>query len=166
MTLNLSDKYYLTALDWYPGNLEDCTDALNYALSYDPEHAPSHCMIGSICGYHLKDTYRAFHHFELSILYDPHYLDAYYHYLNVLIINDYFQKADVLLRKSMNVHGIDQAQLLMYSAKSHEQKGNYTIARISVKRARQLSVCDNQLEYIERLEKRIKSKTKMEKERG
>lgn len=47
MTLT-KNKYYFEALDNYPYNLPDCLEALNYALSYDPEDADSLCLMGSI----------------------------------------------------------------------------------------------------------------------
>jgi len=47
MTLTKS-KYYFEALDNYPYSLPDCLEALNYALSYDPEDADSLCLMGRI----------------------------------------------------------------------------------------------------------------------
>ncbi|MCP1250466.1 MULTISPECIES: hypothetical protein [Elizabethkingia] len=38
--MNLTkNKYYFEALDHYPYSIPDCVEALNYALSYDPQDA-------------------------------------------------------------------------------------------------------------------------------
>jgi hypothetical protein len=54
MTLT-KNKYYFEALDNYPYSLPDCLEALNYALSYDPEDADSLCLMGRIYSEMLSD---------------------------------------------------------------------------------------------------------------
>ncbi|XJR87409.1 hypothetical protein ACH34I_08880 [Elizabethkingia anophelis] len=39
------NKYYFEALDHYPYSIPDCVEALNYALSYDPQDADSLCLM-------------------------------------------------------------------------------------------------------------------------
>lgn len=57
MTLTKS-KYYFEALDYFPFNLSECMDALNYALSYEPEDADSLCLMGRVYSEELKDYER------------------------------------------------------------------------------------------------------------
>jgi hypothetical protein len=47
MTL-IKNIYYFEALDNYPYSLPGGLEALNYALSYDPEGADSLCLMGRI----------------------------------------------------------------------------------------------------------------------
>ena len=63
MTLTKS-KYYFEALDNYPYSLPDCLEALNYALSYDPEDADSLCLMGRIYSEMLIDYEKAKLYFE------------------------------------------------------------------------------------------------------
>lgn len=166
MTLEISDQYYLKALDWYGSDLETSVEALNYALSYDPEHAPSHCLMGKISGHKLKDPKRAFHHMELALLYDQHYLEAYYSYLYLLIQYGQMKRADRILQRSMQINGVDEPSILMLSAQSHERKGNYYIAKITLQHAHMKSDCSDQLSYIETAIQRLDTKLKQEKESG
>ena len=54
--MNLTkNKYYFEALDFYPYNLPDCLEALNYALSYDSEDADALCLMGRIHSEVLKN---------------------------------------------------------------------------------------------------------------
>ena len=50
-----TNKYYFQALDNFPYNLEETMQALNYALSYDPEDADSLCLMGRIYSEMLSD---------------------------------------------------------------------------------------------------------------
>lgn len=58
MTLTKS-KYYFEALDNYPYSLPDCLEALNYALSYDPEDPDVLCLMGRMYSEMLNDYEKA-----------------------------------------------------------------------------------------------------------
>jgi len=160
MTLELSDQYYLKALDGYPCDLEASIEALNYALSYDPEHAPALCLVGKIFGHKMKDPERAFHQMELALLYDPSYLEAYYSYLYLLIQYGHLQRADIIMRKSMKVPGVDEPSILLLSAQSHERRGNHYIAKVTLEQAKHKTDCCEQMRYIDTTLKRLKTKLK------
>ena len=69
--MNLTkNKYYFEALDCYPYNLPDCLEALNYALSYDPEDADALCLMGRIHSEVLKDYETAKEYFAEAMMFD------------------------------------------------------------------------------------------------
>ena len=63
MTLT-KNKYYFEALDYFPYNMSECLDALNYALSYEPEDADSLCLMGRVYSEVLKDYETGKRYFE------------------------------------------------------------------------------------------------------
>ncbi|WP_236687013.1 tetratricopeptide repeat protein [Elizabethkingia anophelis] len=58
------NKYYFEALDHYPYSIPDCVEALNYALSYDPQDADSLCLMARVYSEILKDYNTAKAYFE------------------------------------------------------------------------------------------------------
>ena len=48
MNITQADKYFLKALDSFDYDEGEMVEALNYALSYDEEHAPSLCLAGRL----------------------------------------------------------------------------------------------------------------------
>ena len=158
MTLELSDQYYLKAADNLGYDIETSLEALNYALSYDPEHAPSHCLSGKICGQYLKSYDRAFHHLELAMLYDPYYPDSYCTYAWFLIQNGRFAKADRVLYKAIQVETVDKYSVFVISGLGHELKCNWYLATTAWKRARLLTATCDQINYVDTALKRVKVK--------
>ncbi|NNG27070.1 MAG: hypothetical protein HKM87_06060, partial [Ignavibacteriaceae bacterium] len=53
MSITLADTFYLKALDLYPFELDQVIEALNYAISYDNDHAGAHCLLGKLNLYQL-----------------------------------------------------------------------------------------------------------------
>lgn len=160
MELELSDQYYLKAAGNYEYDIELALEDLRYALSYDPEHAPSHCLTGRICGIHLMAHTKAFHHMELALLYDPEYPETYYVYPYLLMQRGEFAKADRLLAMGIQQAGVDKSTVLILSAMSHEIKGNLYWARRSLSRALLLTTACDRMTYIDNAIKRIKYKSK------
>ncbi|NRA11714.1 MAG: hypothetical protein HRT57_07155 [Crocinitomicaceae bacterium] len=42
----LATQYYLKAKDNYPYDLPEAMESLEYAMSYNNEHAETHCLMG------------------------------------------------------------------------------------------------------------------------
>ncbi len=160
MGLPLSDQYYLKAVDQYHYDMESAVEALQYALSYDEEHAASHCMMGKIYTYKLKQYKSACHHYEQSLLYDPSYVDAYYFYPCLLVDLGRYQKAQRLMQRAMYVDGINHTNIVLISAYRYERTGLLQVAKASLIYAKQVAVCDQQLDHIDLSVKRLNKKMK------
>lgn len=106
MTLTKS-KYYFEALDNYPYNLPDCLEALNYALSYDPEDADSLCLMGRIYSEMLLDYEKAKLYFAEAMQCDVTNLNTPKYYIKCLLDNEDFQEAEKLINYSLKIKGID-----------------------------------------------------------
>ena len=77
MSISIADTYYLKAVSNYPWNLDEATENLNYALSYDEHHAPANCLMGRLYMEILKDFDKAGSYFEQAIINDLQYVDTY-----------------------------------------------------------------------------------------
>ena len=97
--MNLTkNKYYFEALDFYPYNLPDCLEALNYALSYDSEDADALCLMGRIHSEVLKNYEKAKEFFEEAMMFDVSNVNTPQYYIACLIENEDFAEvsSDIL----------------------------------------------------------------------
>lgn len=160
MDLSIGDQYYLKAKDYYPYNLEFVVENLNYALSYDDEHAPANCLQGLIYMYHLKDYQKALASFTVALQGDLNYIDTYKHasLLNIWLGN--YEQAQKLIQYGLRVRGMDATILLSHQAYIHEYKGEFKQAKTILKKVKTLSINPYMIHKIEADLKRIKTKSK------
>ena len=126
MTLTKS-KYYFEALDNYPYSLPDCLEALNYALSYDPEDADSLCLMGRIYSEMLNDYEKAKLYFEEAMHCDVTNLNTPKYYIKCLLDNEDFQEAEKLSLR-------DREKAAEGYRKAIKLKPNYPAAYIGLAR--------------------------------
>lgn len=121
MTLTKS-KYYFEALDNYSYNLPDCLEALNYALSYDPEDADSLCLMGRIYAETLKDYETAKSYFEMAMQSNVSNVNTAKYYISCLIDHEDYDEADKLIAYALKIKGIAKADLLYRKSFLYEKK--------------------------------------------
>jgi len=127
MTLT-KNKYYFEALDNYPYNLPDCLEALNYALSYDPEDADSLCLMGRIYSEMLTDYEKAKLYFEEAMQCDVTNLNVPQYYIKCLLDNEDLYEADKLIEYSLKIKGVDKSMIWLYKSLLSEKRGSFTNA--------------------------------------
>ncbi|KFC24278.1 tetratricopeptide repeat protein [Chryseobacterium sp. FH1] len=157
MTLTKS-KYYFEALDNYPYSLPDCLEALNYALSYDPEDADSLCLMGRIYSEMLDDYEKAKLYFEEAMQCDVTNLNTPKYYIKCLLDNEDFQEAEKLINYSLKIKGIDRSTLWFYRAMLSEMRGSLANALKFLNDAKQFSYNKEMLEFLKAREQFVKSK--------
>ncbi|WP_144283408.1 tetratricopeptide repeat protein [Chryseobacterium echinoideorum] len=157
MTLTKS-KYYFEALDNYPYSLPDCLEALNYALSYDPEDADSLCLMGRIYSEMLIDYEKAKLYFEEAMQCDVTNLNTPKYYIKCLLDNEDFQDAEKLINYSLKIKGIDKATIWFYRALLSEMRGSFVNAIKFLKNAEKYCFTENSLNEVKERKKFIKSK--------
>ena len=59
MENNLHNNYLYRALEAYPWELEKAIEALNYALSYDPENVQALCLMAKVMSEQLGENEQA-----------------------------------------------------------------------------------------------------------
>jgi len=157
MTLTKS-KYYFEALDFYPYNLAECIEALNYALAYEPEDSDSLCLMGRIYSEQLKNYETAKQYFEEAMLCDIANLNVPQYYINCLLANEDYREAEKLINYSLKIKGIDKSNLWFYRALLSEKRGSLSNALKFLDKAAKYSFNAHSLDFIKSRKKFIKSK--------
>ena len=111
MSITLADTYYLKALNLYPYDLDQVIEALNFAISYDKDHAGAHCLLGNLNMYQLGKISEAENHFEKALASDLNYVETYYSYTNLLIQIGEYGKAKKLINYAYKIKGINISRL-------------------------------------------------------
>ena len=161
MTLTKT-KYYFEALDYYPYNLAECMEALNYALSYDPEDADSLCLMGRIYSEMLCDYEKAKMYFEEAMLCDVNNVNTPKYYIKCLLDNDELQEAEKLIAFAMKIKGVDKAAVLMLRSLLSEKRGSRANALKFLREAEKYCFTQEVLETVKARKKFIKSKMRKE----
>lgn len=157
--MNLTkNKYYFEALDYYPYNLPDCLEALNYALSYDSEDADALCLMGRIHSEVLKNYEKAKEYFEEAMLFDVTNLNTPQYYIGCLIENEDFAEAEKLITYALKIKGIEKSTLWFYRAMLSERRGSLKNALQFLKEAEKNSFTSCTLEMVTERKKFVKSK--------
>lgn len=162
MTLTKS-KYYFEALDNYPYSLPDCLEALNYALSYDPEDADSLCLMGRIYSEMLTDYNKAKLYFEEAMQCDIANLNVPQYYIKCLLDNEDLQEAEKLIRYSLKIKGIDRSAIWMHRSMLSEKRGSLVNALQFLKEAEKHCFTACSLDLVKERKKFIKSKMQKNK---
>ncbi|MDN3690850.1 tetratricopeptide repeat protein [Chryseobacterium tructae] len=157
MTLTKS-KYYFEALDNYPYSLPNCLEALNYALSYDPEDADSLCLMGRIYNEILTDYEQAKLYFEEAMQYNMGSLSVPQYYIKCLLDNEDLDEAEKLIEYAMKIKGIDKCRILIQQSLLFEIRLDYKKAIEPLKKARSFAYDQCMIDFLKNREKFVKAK--------
>jgi tetratricopeptide (TPR) repeat protein len=160
MSITLADSYYLKALDLYPFELDQVTEALNFAISYDNDHAGAHCLLGKLNLYQLGKYNEAEDHFEKALASDIENTETYYAYAELLIQIGEFGRAKKLIKYAYKIKGISVWRLKYYEGLIAEIKGDYLKAKKCMKLAYSDSYRKNERVFLKDELERVKSKMK------
>lgn len=163
MTLT-KNKYYFEALDNYPYSLPDCLEALNYALSYDPEDADSLCLMGRIYSEMLNDFEKAKLYFEEAMQCDMTNLNVPQYYIKCLLDNEDLREAEKLIEYSLKIKGIDKSILLLHRSLLSEKRGSFSNALKFLNEAEKYCFTLYSLDLVRDRKKFIKSKMPKKKQ--
>lgn len=162
MTLT-KNKYYFEALDFYPYNLPECLEALNYALSYDSEDADSLCLMGRIHAEVLKDYEKAKEFYELAMFHDVSNINTPQYYINCLLNNEDLEKAERLINFALKIKGIDKSTLWYYRSVISEKRGSLQNALKFLTEAEKFCFNQCSLDFMKDRKKFVKSKMQKKK---
>lgn len=167
-----NEKYLYKALDYYPYSLEETSEALDYALSYDDQNTDALCLYGRLYAEQLQKFETAKSYFEKTLMVDINHIAVYPYYIETLIQNEDFDQAEKLIAFALNVKGIDKVAILFKKALLLEIKKEFKNAKKVLEEITLEITCDCCASKVETIEKRIKnkmkiiSKTKSKKKKG
>ncbi|UKB83744.1 hypothetical protein LF887_22500 [Chryseobacterium sp. MEBOG06] len=164
MTLTKS-KYYFEALDNYPYSLPDCLEALNYALSYDPEDTDSLCLMGRIYSEMLIDYEKAKLYFQEAMQCNMANLNTPQYYIKCLLDNEDLEEAEKLIEYSLGIKGIDRCRILTHHSLLFEIRLDYKKALEPLKKAKTFAYDQEMLDFLKNREKFVKEKMPKKKKK-
>ena len=126
--MTLADQYYLKAMDCYPHYLEGAMEAMNYALSYDDEHAAANCLMGRMQMEYLFQYKEAEVYLENALRIDPYFPETYKWLTQLLIKVGKPDKALRLIQFALTIPGIDSGIMYHRKASVRETQGKFKLA--------------------------------------
>ena len=161
----LATNYYLKALDNYPYDLPQVIESLDYALSYDDEHADAHCLMGRLCMDYLVDFEKARYHFESALYHDVKNIRTYYSFIDLCTHMEEYASATRLLDFAHKVKGVDHSFLLQKEALMYEKQEKYKKAEKLLKSAMKTSVYTGAIDFYRNEKERVQDKMTTKKKK-
>lgn len=166
MSITIADTYYLKALNLYPYDLDQVIEALNFAISYDKDHAGAHCLLGNLNMYQLGNISEAENHFEKALASDLNYVETYYSYANLLIQIGEYGKAKKLINYAYKIKGINIPRLKHSEGLIAEIKGHLHKAKRYMMLAYDRSYNKAERDFLKEELDRVTSKLKAPKKQA
>ena len=163
--MKTTDKYLFQALDNYPYWLEGTIESLDYAFSYDDKNTMVLCLYGRIQAEQLSNYEEAKSYFQEALAINIHALEVYPHYLRTLILNEDYEEALKLADFALTVKGINKAGIFVQKAILLEVQQKFKVALKEIKSAKLHSIQNDFDSGIGELEKRIKDKIDLLKDK-
>ena len=163
MEMTLADQYYLKAANSYPWQIADALENLNYALSYDDDHAQAWCLNGIVHMYNLKDYGEAENSYNNALRSDMGYVDTYKHLILLMIWKGELARADKIIDYAFKVVAMDKSTILAMKAMTMEVQGRYADAEGILNSARLISLNCATVDWLDTIADRIKTKKKLRK---
>ena len=133
MATTMANTYYVKALNAYPWYLDEFLEAINYALSYDEDHADAHCLFGRFYMDQLYKFADARYHFDKALAADPHNVLTYYAYIRLCVNTGEYNKARKLMKTADKVYGIEKTYIKHFGAIILEKEGEFKAAKAELK---------------------------------
>lgn len=145
-TMNL---YLFKAIQAYPWELEKAVEALNYALSYEPENATALSMMGTVYAEQLGDYNTAKEYFEKALISNLELPNIYPDYIRTLLSNEDYEEAQKVIDYAKTVKGIDKAVVRLLQANLYEATSKYKKAEDTLKEAAHYALNNGFIEFVE-----------------
>lgn len=163
MVITLADQYYLKALDEYPYNLEDAVENLNYALSYDSEHAGANYLMGKLYMEQFQKFELAEEYFVSAMAADPCNINTCESFSWLLFKTRQFKKALTLLKYSYSVKGVNVSEFKRLEALVYESLKEFNTARELLSTAIEECYDSEYIAFLEEEMKRVERKSLISK---
>jgi len=154
----IADKYYITALDYYPYELGTSLENLNYALSSDSMHSGANHLMGLLHMEYIKDFHKAERYLQKALAGDPENLNVCYSLAELFIKIRDFEKADKLISYTNKIRGADMGKLNTLKALKYEYRKMYQESIEYLYKALDEVYDDDFSEYLNNIIRRVEEK--------
>lgn len=158
--MNTADKYVYKALDYYPFNLEETIESLDYALAYDENNPTALTLYGRLLSEQLQNHEGAKIYFEKALASNIHAIEVYLPFIELLIKNEDFDQAQQMIDFALKTKGTKKTPLLLKQVLILEILKKYKKASKVLKKAKSNLIDSDDNYLIEEIEKRLKLKSK------
>ncbi|GAB5400997.1 MAG: hypothetical protein Aureis2KO_25820 [Aureisphaera sp.] len=165
MEANTHNIYLFKALDAYSYSIEETMEALNYALSYDPQNTEALYLMAQVYGFQLKDYETSKGYFEKLMGIDIHMTKMYPDYICVLIRNEDYPQAQRLLEFALTVKGTDKALLRLLQGQLLESQKVLKAAMAAFELAKEECGNSQFIHFVEGEIARVKNKRSSKKDK-
>lgn len=160
MALTLADQYYIKALEGYDYDLGEVVENLNYALSYDQEHAGANYLMGKLYMEQFQKFDLAKEYLEASMACDPESINTCEHLSWLLIRTGKFKEALKLIQYAIGLEGAIKSEFIRLQALVHELQKDYFRSKDLLKMAIEESYDSSYISFLENEISRVKKKIK------
>ncbi|KAA1243042.1 hypothetical protein [Aquimarina sp. RZ0] len=136
-------------------------EALNKALSYNPNHHASLCLLGFIHAEYLRNFKKAFACFDHVITLDPNYALVYELYAEYLVLCNRLEKAEKLIQFALNIKEINTSRIYWSKAVLEEKNMDYDKSIFNIKMSKMHCSDNDWYEFLDREEHRLEEKIAM-----
>ncbi len=158
---NLTNIYLLKAIEAYPYELEKAVEALNYALSFDPESVKALHLMGKVYSEQLGDNETAKEFFEEAMAVNLKYTAIYPDFISLLVNNEDYKEAQKLIDFALTVKGIDKAGIKLNQAYLYEAIQEFEQAEEALQEAKLFGMNDDFIHYCDDMISRVSKKRKI-----
>lgn len=160
MSFTIGENYLLKAIETYDYDMNECCEALNYALSYDDENAEAWVLRGKVMHYHIKDYSASRESLVQALSINPTHSEAFIEFIWLCVTEALFDEAQNLLNQALRVVKKDFAQLNRLQAVLFEYQNKFDKSIESLNYALDKTYNCHYQCYLEEEIKRIKNKKK------
>ena len=166
MNTNTHNLYLFKAMEAYPWELEKAVEALQYALSYEPNNVTALCLMAKIHSEQLSDFETAKSYFERAIAIDISEVKIYPDYIRTLLQNHDFTEAQKVIDFAITLKGASKGGLQLLRGQLLENLQEFTQAEIALKEARNEGLNNDFIEFVEsELERVTKKRERQNREK-
>ncbi|GAA0737838.1 tetratricopeptide repeat protein [Gaetbulibacter jejuensis] len=163
MENNLHNIYLFRAIEAYPWELEKAVEALNYALSYEPENVRALCLMAQLQVEQLGDFELAKSYYQKALAVSLEIPNVYAEYIRFLINYGDLDEAQQLIDFALTVKGIDKAIIMINQGFLYEVKGEFDLAEEAIKEAKLFALNNEFFNYTDDAISRVNKKRKFVK---
>ena len=154
--------YLLRAIEAYPYDLTQTLEALNYALSIDPDNAHALSLMAQLCHEQLDDYEQAKDYYEAALASRLDLPKVYPKFIFLLLQSAELDEAQRVIDFALTVKGIDRASIMAAQGQLFEQREQFENAEEALQKAKFYAYNAHFLEYVDGELNRIKLKKKIQ----
>lgn len=154
--------YLFKAMEAYPYEVAKAMEALQYALSYEPENVNALCLMAKIQIEQLGDYEAAKEYYQQALASRMDIPEVYPDFIRMLVNYEDYDEAQKLIDFARSVKGIDRAGMELAQALLYEATGRYKESEDALREAKQFALNGEFIYYVDDVLTRVSKKREYE----